>query len=219
MYKIVYHIWHADELRLESGSRSIYEENNPLKIIQTLESATSFGNTNLISAAVLGESGIKELHDLHKIRSFRDAMAWERIWLEAQSQVQGTIHLKEYGLRTRDGSSNLSCADFRCAQQVIRSPPHWDDVYIGCNGNHHAGDRYFPVKGIHRTWEQRRADIERKKSTLDQEINEDLFDEQFLLPQLAKELDLSRGTKAQALAKFACWKADTEHRLQYWNPF
>ncbi len=219
MYKVLYHIWHADELRLESGSSSMHEESTLPRIIQTLESATSFGEAYLLRAAVLGERGIEELHSLHSVRSFQDANAWERMWGQAQAQVQAAIHSKDYGLKAGDGSPNLSCADFRCAQQIVRSPEHWHDVYLGCNGKHHAGDRYFTVKGIHVTWAQRRDDFARKRAALDEEITDGTFDERFLIPGLAKELDLYRGTKAEALARFACWKQDTEHRLQYWNPF
>ena len=120
---------------------------------------------------------------------------WKSTWKEAQTLVHGTINLKDYGLKT-SLDLNFSCPDFRCVGKV----------YSGeCNNKHHERDPYYGT-GL-------------KFRPEELETSERITDPKLLNERLAGHLDKMRGTKAQALARFECWKQDTEHRLQYWNPF
>jgi len=221
-FTLLYHLWHPKAKYVESSSRYIQNGHDigsmRDKAIRSIEEIASQDNAKILRLGIFEAKGILEITDFP---SKHDAYSWKKTWADAQAEIQATIHLKQYGVQTSLGY-NLSCPDFRCALPLIKNPLHMPHAYMGCPGQHPASDPYFPENGINITKKDRIAMYQNMTGSSSLEIpllEENTFDKEILIPQLAKWLHEKRGTKAQTLARFECWKADTEHRLQYWNPF
>lgn len=214
--KILYHAWHEQTFFLESSSHSYGEKENGCskeQITKILEQKTMETDAKILRVALFTPHGIKEIKDFPLLM---EEELWRGTWRDAQASVQSAIQLKNYGLQ-KGIRPNLDCADFRCALPSVRTPENQPFIYWGCPKIHSANDPYYPYK-ISISWEERRVELIKERSS-EECIDERAIDEKILLPRLAERLHEIRGTKTQANAKFECWKADIERRLEIWNPF
>ncbi len=211
-FTLLYHLWHPEAKYLEASSRRIQNGHDigsmRDKAIKAIEESAGEDGARILRLGIFEEKGIVEITG-HGV--IHDEFHWKRTWNDVQAQVQGAIHLKAYGLKTSSGY-NLSCPDFRCMGKIDFSRKA--GVYLSCNNKHTEKDPYYG-SGVTLTSKGRNSLREKN----DSDIDDKGYDEQFLLPELARLLHEKRETKAQALARFECWKQDTEHRLLYWNPF